>query len=57
MQRCFAFMTTPTPSAPVSAITASAISSVMRSCIWSLRAYMSTMRASFDTPSTFPCEM
>ena len=52
MHRCFASMTTPTPLAPVTFSTLSAICRVRVSWICSRLAYMSTMRGILDRPMT-----
>ena len=57
MHMCLASITTATPSAPVTCITASAIWRLRFSWICRRRAYMSTIRATFDRPSTLPLGM
>ncbi|MCY1459729.1 hypothetical protein D9M71_772250 [compost metagenome] len=54
MHMCLASMTTATPAAPVTCSIASAISRLRFSWICRRRANMSTMRATFDRPSTLP---
>src|SRR5690606_16326804 len=57
MHMCWASMTTATPAAPVTFSMASAICRVRFSWICRRRAYMSTMRATLDRPSTLPLGM
>src|SRR5690606_40221084 len=54
MHMCWASITTATPQAPVTCWIASAISRVRFSWICRRRAYMSTIRATLDRPSTLP---
>src|SRR5690606_33679971 len=50
-------MTTPTPSGRSASHTACAIWSVIRSCTWSRRAKISTIRGSFERPRILPAGM
>ncbi|MNT83720.1 hypothetical protein D3C72_2236290 [compost metagenome] len=54
MHMCCASMTTATPAAPVTLCTASATWRLRFSWICRRRAYISTMRATLDRPSTLP---